>query len=220
MLRSLFLFKDPKKVIDFIPDGDTIPVLYDLYDKYATGYFQGTKDDYSRAFAFSYPLETRNAIPNRFLPRFSLVAFLSQMPHMDFEKEITELKGEALTKEDTDEANERKDYATHWLQVYAPEDYRFQLQEDTIPESCAQFTDIQKTALRALATYIDSQAELSGQALHTALHSIKEETNISPKDFFTAIYKSVLGKSSGPKAGFLLSVLDKDWLVKRFNQVS
>ena len=90
LLRSLFLFKDPKKVIDFIPDGDTIPILYDLYDKYAVGYFEGANDDYSRAFSFAYPLTERKDIAVRFLPRFSSVAFLSQMPHMDFEKEVAD----------------------------------------------------------------------------------------------------------------------------------
>lgn len=220
LLRFLFVSKEPKKVIDFIPEGDTIPVLYDLYDKYATGYFEGVKDDYSQAFRFAYPLEKRVKINPRFLPRFSLIAFLSQMPHMDFEKEIGELKGEALTEEDKKEANERREYATHWLQIYAAEDFRFELQETKIPEACQNFTDLQKLALKQLAEYIESQEELTGQELHTALHDIKERTGINPRDFFSAIYQSVLGKSSGPKAGFLLSVLDKNWLAKRFNEVS
>lgn len=220
LLRSLFLFKEPKKVIDFIPDGDTIPVLYDLYDKYATGYFAGVDDDYSRAFSFAYPLEKKSAITKRFLPRFSLVAFLSQMPHMDFEKEIAELQGGPLTDADREEANERKSYATHWLSLYAPEEYKFQLQEDSVPEACQHFSALQKAALKELAEYLDAHQELSGQDLHTALHEIKERTGINPRDFFSAIYESILGKPSGPKAGFLLSVLDKAWLVKRFNQVS
>lgn len=218
LLRSLFLFKDPKKVIDFIPDGDTIPILYDLYDKYATGYFGGVTDDYSRAFTFAYPVAERKDIPSRFLPRFSSVAFLSQMPHMDFEKEIAELKGEPLTSADQVEAQERKEYATHWLQLYAPEDYKFQLQEG-IPEACKDFTDLQKTALKELADYIEKHDELSGQEFHTALHEIKERVGVEPRDFFGAIYQSVLGKGSGPKAGFLLSVLDREWLIKRFNEV-
>lgn len=220
LLRSLFLFKEPKKVIDFIPDGDTIPTLYDLYDRYGEGYFAEVEDDYSRAFQFAYPLEKRQSIPTRFFPRFSLVAFLSQMPHMDFEKEIEKLKGESLTKDDTEEAFERKAYAKHWLNTYAPQQYRFELQEKSVPEGSAQFSQVQKEALQKLALYIEGQAELDGQALHAALHGIKEETGIEPKDFFGAIYMSVLGKWSGPKAGFLLSVLDKNWLEKRFKDVS
>ncbi len=220
LLRALFLFKEPKKVIDFIPDGDTIPVLYDLYDRYATGYFAKLEDDYSRAFQSAYPLAERQAIPERFLPRFSTVAFLAQMPHMDFAKEIAMLKEASLTEADSTEAEERKVYALQWLSKYAAEDFRFTLQESVIPEGTKEFSEVQKAALSKLAAYIASQDSLDGQDLHTALHAIKEETAINPRDFFGAIYMATLGKSSGPKAGFLLSVLDKDWLQKRFEEVS
>jgi lysyl-tRNA synthetase, class I len=220
LLRALFLFKEPKKVIDFIPDGDTIPVLYDLYDKYAEGYFVGAKDDYSRAFVFAYPLGQRKNIPKRFLPRFSTVAFLAQMPHMNFPEEIAKLKEEGLTPQDSEEAEERKAYALHWLDLYAVEDFRFVLQEETVPKACDQFTSTQKEALSRLAAYITSKETLDGQELHTALHTIKEETGINPRDFFGALYQSILGKNSGPKAGFLLGVLDKKWLEKRLQKVS
>ncbi len=218
LLRALFLFKEPKKVIDFIPDGDTIPVLYDVYDKYGEGYFAGAKDDYSRAFTFSYSEEERNTIPERFMPRFSLVAFLSQMPHLDFEKEISALKGSLLTDIDREEAAERKQYAEKWLTLYAPEEYRFEIQEE-LPVAVESFSSIQKEALHKLAQYIGSQEVLDGQSLHTTLHAIKEETGISPRDFFGALYQSILGKNSGPKAGFLLSVLDKNWLQKRLEEI-
>jgi lysyl-tRNA synthetase class 1 len=218
LLRALFVFLPPKKVINFIPDGDTIPVLYDLYDKYAAGYFQGTKDDYSRAFTFAYTAGDRASIEERFLPRFSLIAFLAQMPHLDFEKEIARLKESLLTDADKQEARERRQYATSWLALYAPAEYRFRVAEE-LPESTKNFSEVQKKALHALAAYIASQEALDGQALHTALHAIKESQGISPRDFFSAIYESVLGKASGPKAGFLLSVLEKNWLQKRFEEV-
>ena len=51
------------------------------------------------------------------------------------------------------------------------------------------------------------------------LHDIKKETEINPRDFFSAIYISFLGKNSGPKAGWFLSVLDKEFLEKRLGEV-
>jgi len=60
---------------------------------------------------------------------------------------------------------------------------------------------------------------IDGQAMHSKLHEIKEATQINPKEFFEAIYLSVLNKKSGPKAGWFLSVIDREFLVKRFGEV-
>jgi len=67
--------------------------------------------------------------------------------------------------------------------------------------------------------YIQSQEKLDGQELHTKLHDIKKETGINPKDLFSAIYLSFLGKVSGPKAGWFLSVLDRKFLERRLEEV-
>ncbi len=72
LFRFLLISKDPKRVIDFIPDGDTIPILYDLYDKYAERYFSGVKDDHSRVFALAHPVGQRTLMIERFMCRDSL----------------------------------------------------------------------------------------------------------------------------------------------------
>ncbi|OGI22512.1 MAG: lysine--tRNA ligase [Candidatus Moranbacteria bacterium RIFCSPHIGHO2_01_FULL_55_24] len=219
LFRFLLISKDPKRVIDFIPDGDTIPLLYDLYDKYAESYFADKDDDYTRTFALAHPVEKRGAIQKRFLPRFSLVSFLVQMPHMDFLKEVEALKGSTLTEADIHEAEERATYAKAWLGQYAPESYRYELQQESVPEGALHFTPEQKEALNLLLEYVRKQESLDGQELHTALHSIKEKTGIPPKDLFSAIYLSFLGKESGPKAGWFLSVLEKSFLESRLQAV-
>lgn len=219
LFRFLLMSKEPKRVIDFVPDGDTIPILYDTYDKYAENYFSGVQDDHSRVFLLAHPEKTRAAMTKRFLPRFSLVSFLVQMPHMDFLKEIEGLKGTPLTSEDIREAEERAHYARVWLERYAPESYRYTLQYDKVPEPARQFSSEQKAALRMLLEYVQNEETLDGQNLHLELHTIKETTSINPKDFFSALYVSFLGKESGPKAGWFLSVLDKSFLIERLQEV-
>jgi lysyl-tRNA synthetase class 1 len=220
MLRLLLIGKDPKRVIDFIPDGDTVPLLYDTYDKFAESFFLGEESDYARIFFLAHTPEQRKGIAKRFLPRFSLVAFLVQMPHMDFESEITKLKGEPLTEADKQEAKYRARYARQWLKLYAPEDYRYELQEGKVPEAALGFSDDRKAALKMLLEYVRSRESLDGQELHTELHEIKKRTGINPRDLFSAVYVAFLGKESGPKAGWFLSVLDKPFLEKRLEEVS
>lgn len=220
LVRLLLLGKDPKRVIDFIPDGDTIPLLYDSYDEFAESYFTKTHDDRARAFSLLYPPTARMSIEAHFRPRFSLVAFLVQMPHMDVRQEVARLKGDALSEADVAELESRMKYAEQWLKAYAPEDFRYELQDATVPEVARAFSEVQKTALRLVLKYVREHETLDGQALHTHLHEIKQETGIAPRDFFSALYVSFLGKPSGPKAGWFLSVLDKNFLEQRLEEVS
>ena len=217
ILRLLLLGKNPNKVIDFIPDGDTIPILYDLYDKMAAEYFAKKEGDYQRIFSLIHASEK---IKERFLPRFSQIAFLVQMPHMEIEEEVKEIKGKKLSGEDRKEINHRAKYAKNWLTKYAPEDYRYELQEKEIPAGTKNFSADQKKTLQLILQYVQSQEKLDGQLLHSKLHDIKTEIGINPQDLFSAIYLSFLGKTSGPKAGWFLSVLDKEFLEKRLAEAS
>jgi lysyl-tRNA synthetase class 1 len=219
IFRLALLGKDINQAINFDPSGDTVPVLFDTYDRLAENYWSGVKDDNARLFELSHTKETHGKLINRFLPRFSQIAFLVQMKHLNLEEEVSRMKGEPLSKDDVKEFMERADYAKRWLKKYAPEDYRYELQE-TLPSTIANFSDIQKKALREILEYVEREKNLDGQETHTKLHEIRKALSIDPKDFFGAIYLSFLGKESGPKAGWFLSVLDRNFLKSRLAEVS
>ncbi len=214
IFRLALLGKDINQAFNFDPEGDTIPVLYDLYDKLAESYAAGVRDDFARLFEFVEGEEFSHV----YTPRFSQVAFLAQMPHMDFLSEVATLKGSALTPEDLAEANERKAYALKWLELYAPEKFVFKLQ-DSFPETAKTLSDVQKKALQSLKVFIESASAMpSGEDLHHKLHSLKEEVPITPAELFGALYLIFLGKTFGPKAGWFLSVLDRDFVLRRLQE--
>ena len=217
ILRLLLIQKDPKRTIDFIPDGDTIPILFDTYDKFAESYFAGVKDDFTRLFPFVHLPQERGNITKRILPRFSEIAYLIQMPHVDIKKQIEIEKGRILEKIDIEELEIRKKYAEKWLTTYAPEDYKFEIKEK-LPELAKNLSVEQKKSLTQVLLFLEIEKDLDGQKLHSKLHEIKTSLNIEPKQLFSAIYLSILGKGSGPKAGWFLSVLPKDFLLKRFKE--
>lgn len=218
LLRLLLLGKDPKRVIDFIPDGDTVPVLYDIYDKMAEAYFAEEDGDYPRIFKLMHKNREEKA-KKRFLPRFSQMGFIVQMPHMDNFEAVEKLKEAPLSEEDRKEIEYRAEYAKKWLEKFAPEDYRYELQEGKIPEAAKTFSARQKEGLEKILEYIKTQKQLDGQGLHTKVHDIKKEMKIEPKELFSAIYLSFLGKDRGPKVGWFLSVLDRNFLEKRLEDV-
>jgi len=219
IFRLALLGKDAKQAINFDPEGDTIPVLFDQYDRLAEEYFNNAENDSSRLFSLIHTKETAGGLEKRFLPRFSMIVFLAQMPHMDIYEELKKVKESELTDADKQEIDTRVKYAKIWIDTYAPDDYKFEIQE-TIPVEATKFTGMQKAAIKKVAEYLEANENPDGQELHTFLHDTRKEIEIDPKDFFGAIYMSILGKESGPKAGWFLSVLDRQFLIDRFNEIS
>ena len=218
IFRLALIGKEPRQAINFEPEGDTIPVLFDTYDKLAENYFAGTKDNFSRLFELIHVPAERTPLKQHFLPRFSQIAFIVQMPHLSLLQEVERMKGEPLTKEDVKETELRAEYAKRWLAAYAPENFKYELQKQ-VPESVKLFSAEQKKALAEVLRYIVIHEKLDGQTLHTELHEIRKKTGINAKDFFSALYLSFLGKPSGPKAGWFLSVLDRTFLENRLKEV-
>jgi lysyl-tRNA synthetase class 1 len=214
------LQKNIKQAIDFEPEGDTIPVLFDTYDRLAEKYFAGVLDDQSRLFKLVHLPEEQSHIRERFLPRFSMVAFLVQMPHLNFLEEIEALKGSPLTSDDRIEAEMRATYAKQWLTQYAAEQYKFELKTRAVPEAATHFSNEQKGALREVLAFFEQYEHPTGEELHAALHATKEKSGLTPQQFFGALYQAFLGKDSGPKAGWFLSVLPRDFLLRRLKEVS
>ena len=201
IFRLALLGKDINQQINFDPEGDTIPVLYDQYDKLLLHYQSGVKDDYARLLQYVHPGRVVPAIHNP--PRFSEVAFVVQMPHLDLYKEFPSA--------DRAELDERARYAKHWLEAYAPEKFVFKLQE-SLPDVAKNLPDSAKAALKGLHDLIAAQGTMpAGEELHAELHKTKE---------FKAIYLAFLGKESGPKAGWFLSVLDRDFVLRRLIEAS
>lgn len=210
MLRLALLGKEINQAINFDPEGDTIPVLYDQYDKLAEQYKTVKDDDYARLFEVIHP---KGVVPAAgVLPRFSQVAFVVQMRHLSLEAEFPEA--------DKEELEERAAYARKWLEAYAPEKYVFKLQ-DALPEAAGALSAVQKKALGMLADYIAQTDTMpSGEELHQKLHALKEEAPIAPAELFSAVYLAFLGKAFGPKAGWFLSVLPREMVLERLRQAA
>ena len=208
------LSKDIMQAFNFDPEGDTIPVLYDLYDKLAESFKARVVDDYARLFTY---IHVGVLLVPDFLMRFSQIAFIVQMPHLNLEEEATRIKGAPLTNEDKKELLERAAYAHRWLDVCAPEKFKFVLQQE-LPEVAKNLTVPQKQALAKIILYMEAHENVSGKELHEHIHEIKKESGIAAADLFSAIYLLFLGKTSGPQAGWFLSVLKKDFVLKRLKE--
>ena len=104
-------------------------------------------------------------------------------------------------------------FIDNWLKNWAPEDVKFEL-ADNIEKD--KFSEKEKEFINKLAIKIESSpGEADGEWFHKAIYELKDELNLEPKEAFSALYSVLINKNSGPRAGWFLSILPKDWLIKR-----
>jgi lysyl-tRNA synthetase class 1 len=211
--RLVLIGKDINQQIDVDPEGDSIPRTFDWYDELATHVREGIADDYARLYTLSQLPENQADAEAPWQLRFSQVAFIVQMPHLSLEKEAEAVKGSALTEEEKRALEERASYAKFWLSTYAPEKFRFVLQ-DEMPE--VELSDTQKKALAHLSDFMKTTH--TGEEIHAYLHTLKTEVPIEPKELFVALYRIFLNRDSGPQAGWFLSVFPLTFVQTRLKE--
>lgn len=118
-----------------------------------------------------------------------------------------------IVDQDEDIIKEELKFIDTWLDTRAPEEVKFTLAE-TVDGN--HFTAAQQGFLAHLAEMImEAPKNADGEWFHKAIYEIKEAAGIEPKELFSALYLALIGKESGPRAGWFLSILPREWLVKR-----
>jgi lysyl-tRNA synthetase, class I len=215
LLRLSLIGKDISQQVNIDPAGDSVPRMYDWYDDLAQNIREGVADDFTRLYVLSQLPENQADGGAPWQMRFGLVAFIVQMPHLNLEKEAENSKGSPLTEEEKKLLIERATYAKFWLETYASDQYKYILQND-IPEGIV-FSQMQKEALKKLYVFLEEGAK-TGEELHARLHELKSEVPIEPKELFSALYTIFLGRTSGPKAGWFLSVLPRELVLSQIEK--
>jgi len=127
----------------------------------------------------------------------------------------TEHAETAVTQADT--IRRELQFIDAWLDNWAPDDMRFSLREDV---DAAEFSDQEKTFFRLLAVKVkDAPTDADGNWFHDAIYAFREESGLEPKAIFSALYRLLIGKTSGPRAGWFLSILPRDWLLDRLTSL-
>ena len=226
LVRFLVVRAYYRTAINFDPSGETVPRLYDEYDRAAAAYFgelpartpgeaQDVRD-LARTFHYAWVKPTP---PRPFVrPRFSKVAFWVQMPHVRVEEQVAKEKGAALTEADREELRARVEDARRWLQRWAPPQYRIAVRENLPPE-VSRLTPAQRDLLAHLADRLEG-GELEAEAIQTTLHALRAELGLSAREAFAAVYLAFLGKESGPQAGALLAALGREFVLRRLREAS
>jgi lysyl-tRNA synthetase class 1 len=126
-----------------------------------------------------------------------------------------ELSG--LDKETETKLELKYEKTLYYVKKLAPADTKFILLPELTPEIKAQLTEDHKKVLRSLLE-IGPQVVWKADALHKAVHEARDKAGQEPKTAFQALYLVLLGKTTGPRLGYFMASLEKDWVLKRLKE--
>jgi lysyl-tRNA synthetase class 1 len=122
----------------------------------------------------------------------------------------TEHQDTVAKQEDT--IKQELKFIDNWLKDWAPDDVKFELADKPTKD----LSDKEITYLLALAKKVESApADADGEWFHKSIYELKDTVNLPPKQLFSTLYKLLIAKQSGPRAGWFLSILPREWLVAR-----
>jgi lysyl-tRNA synthetase class 1 len=115
-------------------------------------------------------------------------------------------------KEQEDIIRQELKFIDNWLKKWAPEDVKFELAQKPPKD----LRDKEIAYLRSLAAKLaEAPVDADGEWFHKAIYELKDTSGLLPKQLFSILYKVIIGQESGPRAGWFLSILPRDWLIKR-----
>ena len=203
VLRYFIIRTKPEKHIEFDPG---LPLL-NLIDEYDN---LDEKLD-MRAYQLSQAGGTSTKIP------FKHMVTAVQIADHSFDYLLTVLERGGYDVSEPEIIQQRADNVEKWLESFAPQRLKFKVNEQLPPE-VRNFNDEQRHAMRLLAERMPAYEE--GQVIHDGIYNTAKELGMNPKKLFQTIYQAILGTKSGPRLGYFLVSLDRDFVVERFRAAS
>lgn len=212
--RFLFVNRHYNSVIDFDPSTDSIPDLFDQYDQGARIFWK--QEDGDERIGRSFELSQLGEIPlPYFLPRFRDIVIWMQDPKIDLNNKLAEVKESDLTTFELDILEERMKCALVWLERYAPEKYKLGVIDESVEKIVLKNDQLE--FLQLLDQLIDSQ-DWQPEELQQKIYELAKST-LGAKQGFQAIYLSMLGKTAGPKAAWLLLDIEPELRKKKIKEI-
>ena len=104
-----------------------------------------------------------------------------------------------------------------WLRKYAPDSVKFSVREE-LP---LQARELPEEDLRALAAYLEFLKALpawSAEDIHNGVYEVAPRCGTDAKRLFELIYLAFLGQARGPRLGWFLEALGREFVVGRLSE--
>ncbi len=199
-----------KTHLDFNPFGDTIPNLFDDYDRCLNAYFLKLENDLPKDkagevaadYARIIELSEVNPLPKSrlYIPRFRTIANLLKAKNNNLTSFFETQKKDNLSVEEKAILEERIKYAKIYLEKYAREESGSATISKTFVPS-----ELQKKFTLQLINQLEclKNKDDKNEIQQAVFDSIKK-VNIQPREAFGVFYQTLTNKPFGPKAPDLI----------------
>jgi lysyl-tRNA synthetase class 1 len=215
VLRFLMIRTKPNSPVNFDVKEEGIIKLFNEFDRYhgKVARDKTATADEACVYRLAATVDDGDYLP----ANFQLVTALVQMPHLDVAAQIEKRKGSALTETELHHLDQRIASARLWVEQYASEEEKTRLQP-TLPERAHTLSETQRAFLHQLAAELP-HTTWEDDALQAKIFEVARLTPIEQPLAFKAIYRVLLDREAGPKAGNLLAFLDPGMVVPRFRDL-
>ncbi len=227
VLRFLFVKNQPGRHIDF-DTGKWIVDLVNDYDRWEDAYWSKDPElrerpefaELDRVHELSQPSgkvgEEPPDVPYNHL--VLLTELFGEWPRVKDKLRASELIGD-LTPTQEQLLRKRVEHARFWLDRFAPADARTEVQRDFSAALVTDLDPLQKRLLAEVAKRLKN-GSWGAERVHNAIHETAAALNVPGPKAFAAIYAAFLGKTRGPRAGYLLASLDREFVLRRLADAS
>jgi lysyl-tRNA synthetase class 1 len=206
-----WIFASYKTNVDFSVsfDLDVIKTYedFDRQERLAYGVEQGSEKKVAMAKRV-YELSQIGPMPKEmpFQPAFRHLTNVLQINEGDIEKTRNYYAKQIKNDRDERRFQQRAKAAWFWIQNYAPEDFKFQLNPEPIQ---LEMSEKQQQFITKLRTKLSDEWDSfqTDKDLHEGMYEIINSLELKPGDVFPLLYKKLISQERGPKlAGFIRTV--------------
>jgi len=220
VLRFLIVKNQPNKHIVFDPGFGLLNLVaeYDQFERIFFGkedIIKGMKD-IEKIYELSQPYKIPNKIPFQIPYRHLVTIVQISKEWKDIKKILLRTKQipENIGKFEEKNIKQRTKHVEYWLKFFAPNKLKFEI-KNKLPN--LKLLEKQKKIINALIDKLNS-IEWDPNAIHKEIYAISEIENVSIKTTFTTLYQILLGQNEGPRAGYFISNLDRDFVMNRLKE--
>lgn len=223
IVRYVLVRTDPNKHKDF--DWAKIPQLVGEFERIERIYY-GLEEPAPREDAADlrriYELSLVSPPPEKELhqvPYGHLVTLVQLYPEPGEMMAALRRSGElpeGVAKAHLDLILAKAETARNWVERYADENQRIKLMEELDDAILEQISPDQRAYLGRLAGVLEATS-WDGSTIQDVVFDLSKEMGLKAGEAFSAVYLCMLGRRRGPRAGFFLASLDRDWVLARLS---
>lgn len=211
-----FFAKDPSRARDF--NVERIDLLVDEFDRLERIYFgEEEADDREKQRAERiYPFCVDEIRKDRIRLPYTFAAVLGMTDDPDLREEIARREGHIPDDAPdwaVEEALSRVELAGNWARETGNE-YDYDLKRTELPE--VEISEDTERALSDLADFIE--ADHTPEEIQGEIYEAAKRNDVPVGEFFTTGYRLFFDQEQGPKLGYFLGKLDREFVLARLRR--